>query len=614
MDTEQADAKGAPPLRPSPRKDSLATSTGVAIAAVFLTCAGLSLWWSAQRQREALESSRAEQISTVGNLLAQSAEVLLADNETSAVRRIVAETANTYGLSQCRIVLPDGRVAADSTPSQITARDLPAQWTGPAGPAAVQISRDRQMTRTIPLSVTGRGNATLEIKASVEPPGAFGWPTQAGIGMVSVAGLVALLVIHRRVRGRLGGIGAVRLALLEFGGGQALTSALEVDSGLGPEAQAWNNLLREREELRERLVRERTKESLQTRRGSTNDLDAACDAMSQGLVLVGEDLKARYANGAAAVLLRTTREELLSGEITRFVSDPRVAEAVQASPAGAMRRRTIVEVERSEADGGGVLRFVVRQVRREDSGVSMIVIEDITQQRVAEKARNAFVAQATHELRTPLTNIRLYVETALDEGEKDPQVRASSLNVINQEARRLDRMVGDILSVAEIEAGAMRLKKDDVRVEELFRDLQADYAAQAQDKQIELTFHLPPKLPVIQGDRDKIALGLHNLVGNALKYTPAGGKVAVHVAVEPGRIVTEVTDTGIGISEEDCQRVFEKFYRAADRRVAKITGSGLGLAIAREVIRLHGGDITVKSGIDKGSTFTLFLPVIREAA
>jgi two-component system phosphate regulon sensor histidine kinase PhoR len=252
--------------------------------------------------------------------------------------------------------------------------------------------------------------------------------------------------------------------------------------------------------------------------------------------------------------------------------------------------------------------------RRGDAGAAMIVIEDITQQRVADQSRHAFVAQATHELRTPLTNIRLYAEMALDEGKQDTAVVSNCLNVINQETFRLDRIVGDILAIAEIEAGTMSLQQDDVRLEELFLELRTDYAAQADEAKIKLLFNLPPKLPIIKGDREKIRLAIHNLLGNALKYTPAGGQVTVGAAIDRGRLVVDVTDTGIGMSEEDSQRVFEKFYRAKDPRVGQIKGSGLGLAIAREVIRLHGGDITVHSIPDKGSTFTLSLPIAEETA
>jgi two-component system sensor histidine kinase VicK len=125
--------------------------------------------------------------------------------------------------------------------------------------------------------------------------------------------------------------------------------------------------------------------------------------------------------------------------------------------------------------------------------------------------------------------------------------------------------------------------------------------------------NLPPKLPAIKGDRDKISVALQNLVGNAIKYTPEGGQVTLNVAVEQNLLTVEVIDTGIGIGEEDLKYVFDKFYRAKDPRVGKIIGTGLGLTLAREVIRLHGGDITAESKLDKGSTFTMTLPINAEA-
>jgi PAS domain S-box-containing protein len=341
-------------------------------------------------------------------------------------------------------------------------------------------------------------------------------------------------------------------------------------------------------------------------------LDNACDSMSQGLILVDSSMRVKYANGAAAAFLQSKREDLVGAEMGRFIQQEHLLEALRAAAEGDVCRPTTVEVE--SGDGHGVLRFSTRPTRREDVAAAMIVIEDITQQRVAEQARNAFVAHATHELRTPLTNIRLYVETALDEGNEDSKLRAECLNVINQESRRLERMVGDILSVSEIEAGSFQIRRDDVRLDQLFQELEADYRAQAEEKQTQLGFHLPPKVPVVQGDRDKISLALHNLIGNALKYTPSGGKVDVNLEVGESGLVVEVADTGIGIGPEDAEKVFEKFYRASDARVGKITGSGLGLALAREVVRLHGGDITLQSELDKGSTFTMTLPVRAEAA
>jgi signal transduction histidine kinase len=186
--------------------------------------------------------------------------------------------------------------------------------------------------------------------------------------------------------------------------------------------------------------------------------------------------------------------------------------------------------------------------------------------------------------------------------------RTEAVNVPSQEVRRLERLVGDMLSVAQIESGTVRLNTGDVRLEPIFEEMKSDFAEQARQKEIKLRFDLPPKWPRLEGDRDKIVMALHNLVGNAIKYTPAGGEVVVRANTDEKTFACEVIDSRIGIKDEEQTLVFEKFYRAKDKRIVGITGTGLGLAIAREVVRLHGGDISLKSVIDKGSTFTMTLP------
>lgn len=437
------------------------------------------------------------------------------------------------------------------------------------------------------------------------------------VGGIGASAMLALLLLYRSLRRRLRGLMAVRDALLAMAppGATAPTgTAIPVSPTLGPEAAAWNILVSERESIRRDALAEKAREALGRRRQARGDLDAACDAMSQGLVLFDDQGQIKYANGAAASFLRTDREKLLNVDVGAAIKVDSVVAAVRQVVAGTSRRRSVIDVDqKSDAQSAdpnsGVLRFSVRPVRREDAASAMIVIEDITQQKAAEEARHAFVAQATHELRTPLTNIRLYVETAIEDGEADPSIRVQALNVINSESRRLERIVGEMLSVAEIEAGAFKLKTDDVRLDQLFDGLKADYQQQANEKKIALVFVLPPKLPVLQADREKVAVALHNLVGNALKYTPGGGSVTVRIECDDKQLAVAVADTGIGISPDDCQKIFERFYRANDNRVDKITGTGLGLTIAREVARLHGGDITVESQLNKGSTFTLALPL-----
>jgi PAS domain S-box-containing protein len=597
--------------------ESVIASVGITLAAILLSLMAALAWWTVRSERHAAENARVDQVNTIGHLLSQSAGVMLEREELSAVRRLVAETGSKYDLALCRIVLSDGTIIASSDPNQITAARLPDAWTrsrmlddtpapAPAGHFAVSFR----------VVVQGRGDADLEVTAPTGHLNRSGWETQAGVGVFGALAMVALLLVYRHMRSRVRALGAIREALLAIEGGETAASILQVSTDLGIEAKAWNEVIAAREKLRKQDVAERAKSALGQRGEPRGDLAAACDAMSHGLVLVDETNTVTYANGAAAVFLRTRKEDLLGSDIDKHLLVENVLRAIHDVAGGQVRRRTVMDVERKDdvPGGAGVLRFSVRPVRRDDAASAMVTIEDITQQKVAEEARHAFVAHTTHELRTPLTNIRLYVETAIDEGEANPATRAKCLNVINGETRRLERIVGEMLSMAEIEAGSFKIKTDDVRLETLFDELKNDYEQQAVEKQIELVLKLPPKLPAIKGDRDKIVLALHNLVGNALKYTPDGGRVTIGVELDDRRLAVTVSDTGIGISPEDAERIFERFYRAKDPRVAKITGTGLGLTLAREVVRMHGGDITVESQINQGSSFTMVLPVKAEAA
>ena len=167
--------------------------------------------------------------------------------------------------------------------------------------------------------------------------------------------------------------------------------------------------------------------------------------------------------------------------------------------------------------------------------------------------------------------------------------------------------------LSEIEGGRIDVKRDCIVLGQLFTELETEYQPLAQEKQITLMFDLSDDSQEIQGNRGKILLALHNLLNNALDYTPSGGRVTVSETVDRGNLIIDVADTGIGIREDEHEKIFEKFSRSQDPRLSDISGNGLGLALAREVIRLHGGDITVQSQIDKGSTFTLRLPAIARA-
>ncbi|MBP8304779.1 MAG: PAS domain-containing protein [Phycisphaerae bacterium] len=593
------------------RGNSWVTVLTCAVLVVLLASTIAMVYQNTRFAREVQEKAGIESARGLGGILASSAEALMAAGELSTLRGLIGQEAIRHRLESCRVVLPSGEVLADAEPSRITLLTLPQSWAGPDREFSQTYEGGRTVAFAFPLRVPGRGTATLEMVAPVHSPSS-GIEPQASQMAIACLALATLLLVHRQARSRFQAIGAIQEALMAVREGQPDVRALELDPRLGPEAQVWNRLLGDRQGQQAQKALEQVSKSIHEKSHSGSDLIAACEVLSGGVLLVGENRRIEYANGAAAALLQIPVPQLVHAPVEN-IPHPAVVEAIGAALERSRAGRT-VDVEVQTPAGTAVLRFTLRPFQVEDRRQAVVTIEDITQSRVAEAARNSFLAQATHELRTPLTSIQLYAENALDQGEGVSKTIAESLNVINEEARRLEQIVAQVLSISEIEAGSLRLRRDDVHLDALFAQLQAEHSGPAQDKQIRLTFDLPPKLPVIKADRDKLAMAVHNLLGNALKYTPAGGTVTVQVTLEAGTLYVEVTDTGIGIAPEDQALIFEKFCRARDRRVAEITGSGLGLAIARDIIRMHGGDIQVRSKLDLGSTFTLTLPIAEEAA
>ena len=246
---------------------------------------------------------------------------------------------------------------------------------------------------------------------------------------------------------------------------------------------------------------------------------------------------------------------------------------------------------------------------RENSDV-ILVIRDVTQQKLSDSAQNNFIAHVSHELRSPLANIRAYAETLLSDMVLDASTQKDAFNVINEETNRLTRMVNEVLDLTRMESGTVRLDKSEVATDRLIRQCVSDLMAYAASKNITLQTNYHPKIPNLNADRDKLAIVVNNILSNAIKYTPDGGTVFVETDVDEHLVYIKITDTGYGISTEDIDRIFEKFYRVEREETAGIIGSGLGLATSKEIVALHGGSIDVSSEINKGTEIIIKLPLM----
>jgi signal transduction histidine kinase len=173
----------------------------------------------------------------------------------------------------------------------------------------------------------------------------------------------------------------------------------------------------------------------------------------------------------------------------------------------------------------------------------------------------------------------------------------------------LARFIDDLLNVSQMEAGSITLRIHEIHLDRLLEEIVDHHRPLANDKAQSFEYQPPPKIPRIHGDKDKLAAALTNLLGNAIKYTPDGGRVQLKVEYDASKIYIHVEDTGFGIAPEELSQLGSKFFRSHDDRVQSIQGNGLGLAFTQEVARLHGGNLGIRSQLNAGSCFTLELPL-----
>ena len=602
-------------LRVLPSGERTFAFAGLALCGVVVLCGAIAIGVAYSQATKSHQLSRSQETRLLGTLLAETATQFLETDDVARLRMTLSELQQSHGLGRISVELGNGDVVADTSPGRTLASSLPDDFGTLPSSQVASIAMDRfGVPDAVALRVPDRGEAMLRMEVG-EQAGAPAIGPYLGVFGIVLAGVAVLAIIYRDFRLRLKALGAVGSALRSYADGERSPEALRVCTDWGLEAEQWNSLVSEHGPTAG-TDQEQLPGAAAEHDGAGNlaELASACDTLWTGMLLVGDEGLVRYANGAAAVLLGALREDLPGTHLRTLLEDDDLCEAVVNTATGNGLGRSTYEIECNRDEATTFLRVRVGSLANTPSGCARVTVEDVTQKRVADDAMHSFVAQATHELRTPLTNIRLYTEEAIEADDDDTALRNKALNTINQESQRLERIVGDMLSVSEIEAGSIRLNHTDVRTEKLLEDLKGEYAASAEEKQIELKFDLPPKLPVFSGDRDKVAIAIHNLLGNAIKYTPEKGEVTVKAEEDGGMLRIEFIDSGIGIDPAEHDKVFEKFYRASDKRVDSITGTGLGLALAREIVRLHGGDITLDSQVGKGSTFTLTLPAAMRAA
>jgi signal transduction histidine kinase len=260
------------------------------------------------------------------------------------------------------------------------------------------------------------------------------------------------------------------------------------------------------------------------------------------------------------------------------------------------------------AEERGRLLESERAARAEAEAVQRLLSEQNQRLRELDQLKDEFVSLVSHELRTPLTSIRGYLELLLDDGGRLTDEQRRFLAIVDRNSERLLGLVTDLLFLAQIEAGKLAIEVGPVELDTIVQECIESSSPVAASRGVELAFSTRP-VPKLQGDRARLTQVLDNLVSNALKFTASGGRVEVRLKAENDLAVIEVEDTGLGISEDEQQQLFQRFFRSSRATANAIPGTGLGLTITKAIVERHGGRIELESAENVGTTVRVELPL-----
>ncbi|MGD1153701.1 MAG: ATP-binding protein [Syntrophales bacterium] len=341
-------------------------------------------------------------------------------------------------------------------------------------------------------------------------------------------------------------------------------------------------------------------------------------------------LEAAFASMTEGVLVinNQNRIEFLNRSLKEILGNEGITDILDKTPLEAFRNVELQDALDLFRDSGGpvlreislgqeapiILDVTISAVHglTEGKQKTMMVFHDVTRLKKLEKIREDFVANVTHEIKTPLTAIIGFIETLQGGAIEEEETAKKFLHIISENAHRLGRLVDDLLILSSIELGEMKLRFENVSIADAIENVLPMFETKAAEKSLTIDKHISDELPFIGADRDKLAQIFVNILDNAVKFTPSGGRVAIHAVQDyKGFVVVKVIDTGMGIPKSEIPRLGERFYRVDKTRSRDLGGTGLGLSIVKHLMKAHNGSIEIESQVGKGTTVSLTFPTNR---
>ena len=372
------------------------------------------------------------------------------------------------------------------------------------------------------------------------------------------------------------------------------------DDELGQLGQAINDLSFKIKEAQESTESERQR------------LDSVLRHMSDGVIATDRRGRIVIMNTAALDILNLKSEKVIGIPLLSILP---LEEKVSFRELLETQQERLIHLEDDGEDS--IIQCEFSVIQRESGFISglVCVLTDVTEQQKIDRERRNFVSNVSHELRTPLTSIKSYTEALVDGAWENKEIAPGFLKVIETETERMMRMITDLLNLSRMDQNRLGLEKEFINMNELVVHIVSRFEMVLQsepyrDKNYRILTDITQRDLWVELDQDKITQVLDNIINNAIKYSPDGGRIIVRLMETHTDIIVSVSDEGLGIARKDIPHLFDRFYRVDKARSRAMGGSGLGLAIAQEVVQLHGGKIWVNSIENKGSTFFVSLPYI----
>ena len=325
--------------------------------------------------------------------------------------------------------------------------------------------------------------------------------------------------------------------------------------------------------------------------------------MTEGIIAFNVNGRIDLINPAAKMLLKISPEDYTFEDIfNKYKVDLNLEKLIYLEDFTSMEQ--IVEVEDK------TVKVLFSPFRNEENNKPegiIAVIQDITETVKLDTMRKEFVADVSHELKTPITSIMGYTDTLL-EGDYDQETQREFLQVVSSEARRMAKLVTDLLELSRIDSNKKKTRKTSFDLGNLAKECQKKLAIEIKKKKHHVECLVTADVPPVYADKDDIQRVILNILSNSIKYTPDGGNIKIYVGFVYNDAYIKVIDNGIGIPEEDLNRIFERFYRVDKSRAREMGGTGLGLSIAKEILDKNGGSIDIKSKVNKGTEVVIKIP------